>query len=106
MVCSAFFQFFLSAKLHFSICEMREMTSFSMKSIHFDLNEAAKCVDMPLTSLASLSRTRTKYKMATTFGLIVTTVGDVTTWKELPIGVRQLVKLLFENNCISPGLVL
>ena len=62
MVCSTFFQFFslLSAKQHDSICEMCEMTSFSMKSFHFDLNEAAKCLDMPLILLASLSLTRKK----------------------------------------------
>ena len=45
------------------------MTSFFKTSLHFDLNEATKCVDMPLTFLASLSRTRKKYKMVTTFGL-------------------------------------
>ena len=49
---------------------MREVTSLSMKSLHFDLNEAAKCVEKSLTLLAFLSRTRTKYKMATKFGLI------------------------------------
>ena len=37
-----------------------EMTSFSMTSLHVDLNEPAKCVDIiPLTLLASLSRLRT-----------------------------------------------
>ena len=45
------------------------MTSLSMTALRFDLNEAAKRVDMLLTLLASLSCTRTKYKMATTFGL-------------------------------------
>ena len=33
-------------------------------------------------------------------------VGDVTTWKELTIGGQQLVRLLFDNNYINPGLVL
>ena len=33
-------------------------------------------------------------------------VGDVTTWKELAIGVQQLVRLLFDNNSINSGLVL
>ena len=32
------------------------------------------------------------------------TVGDVTTWKELTIGVRQLVGLIFDNNFMNPGL--
>ena len=76
------------------------MTSFCMTSLHVDLNEAAKCVDIiPLTLLACVpdsrkinyylffphgvwntgyhiaslfivhSHTRTKYKMATIFGL-------------------------------------
>ena len=37
-----------------------EMTSFSMTSLHVDLNEAAKFVDIiPLTWLASLLRLRT-----------------------------------------------
>ena len=48
------------------------MTSFSMTSLHVDLKEAAKYVEIiPLTLIASLSRlrTRTKYKMATIFGL-------------------------------------
>ena len=45
------------------------MTSYAMMSVHFDLKEAAKCFDMPLTLLAFLSSTRTKYKMVTTFGL-------------------------------------
>ena len=33
-------------------------------------------------------------------------VGLVKTWKELTIGVQQLVRLLFNNNFINPGLVL
>ena len=42
------------------------MTSIYMTSLHVDLNEAAKSVDIiPLAP----SHTRTKYKMATTFGL-------------------------------------
>ena len=37
-----------------------EMTSFSITSLHVDLKEAAKCVNIiPLTLLASLSRLRT-----------------------------------------------
>ena len=61
VVLSSNFISLFSAKPHSSISEMREMKSFSMTSLHADLNEAIKCVDMPLT-LASLSRTRTKYK--------------------------------------------
>ena len=33
-------------------------------------------------------------------------VGGIKTWKELTIGVQQLVGLLFNNNFINPGLVL
>ena len=33
-------------------------------------------------------------------------VGGIKTWKELAIGVQQLVKLLFNNNFMNPGLVL
>ena len=29
---------------------------------------------------------------------------DVTTWKELTIGVQRLVGLLFDNHFINPGL--
>ena len=63
MVCSIFsiFSLFLSAKLYISICDKRKMTLFSITSFHVDLNEVAKCVniDMALTLLASLSRSRT-----------------------------------------------
>ena len=33
-------------------------------------------------------------------------VGGIKTWKEFTIGVQQLVRLLFSNNFINPGLVL
>ena len=33
-------------------------------------------------------------------------VGGIKTWKELTICVQQLVRLLFNNNFINPGLVL
>ena len=33
-------------------------------------------------------------------------VGGIKTWKELTIGVQQLVKLLFNNNFINSGLFL
>ena len=45
------------------------MTSLFMALFRFDLNEAAKCVDMPHTLLASLSHTGTKYKVEIKFGL-------------------------------------
>ena len=73
MVCSTFFNFF-SFNLRNYISQSAkkcEMTSFSVTSLHVDLNEAAKCVDIiPFTLLASLLRLRaprTKYKMATIF---------------------------------------
>ena len=53
------------------------MTSYCMTSLHVDLNEAAKCVDY-ITHIASLliapSHTRTKYKVATIFGLTYTKI--------------------------------
>ena len=33
-------------------------------------------------------------------------VQGLKTWKELTTGVQQLVRLLFNNNSINPGLVL
>ena len=71
-----FFQFF-SFNLRndiFQSAKKCEMTSFCMTSLHVDLNEAAKCVDIiPYTLLASLSylhtHSHTKYKIATIFGL-------------------------------------
>ena len=42
-----------------------EITSFSMMSLHADLNDAAKCVDIiPITLLASLSRLHTHVQNA------------------------------------------
>ena len=92
-----------------------------MTSLHVDLNKAAKCVDIkPLTLLAYLveaartpSHTCTKCKMATIFGITYKDsstkfmkVGGIKTWKELATGVQQLIRLLFNNNFINPGLVL
>ena len=78
------------------------MTSFSMTSFHVDLNKAAKCVDMLLALLASLSRPVTLPAYENwSWGQMK--VGDVTTWKELTIGIQQLVKLLFDNNFIYPA---
>ena len=33
-------------------------------------------------------------------------VGGIETWKELTIGIQQLVRLLFNYNFTNPGLVL
>ena len=50
-----------------------EMASFYKTSLHVDLNEAAKCVDIMLASFSRLRtlvhELRTKYNMATIFGL-------------------------------------
>ena len=57
-----FFSSFSSFNLRnhiFQSSKKCEMTSLSMTSLHVDLNEAGKCVDIPLTLLASLSRLRT-----------------------------------------------
>ena len=63
MVCSTFFNsIFFSFNLRnyiFQSAKKCEMTSRYIKSLHVDLNEAAKCVDIiSLTLLASLSRIR------------------------------------------------
>ena len=57
-----FFSFNLRNHI-FQSAKKCKMTSFSMRSLHVDLNEAAKCVDIiPLTLPASLSHLiRTKY---------------------------------------------
>ena len=94
------------------------MTSF-YTSFHIDPNEAAKRVDVICytTHIASLliapSHSHTNYKMATIFGLPYESfidqfmkVGGIKTWKELVIGVQQLIRLLANNNFINPGLVL
>ena len=86
-----------------------------MTSLHVDLNEAAKYVDIiPLTLLASLSRLRTLVQIQNgddiwpnlrRFITKIMKVGGIEIWKELTIGVQQLVRLLFSNNFINPGLV-
>ena len=93
-----------------------EMTSFYMTSLHVDLDEAAKCVDViPLTLLASLSRLHTLVKIQNgddiwpnlrRFINQFMKVGGIKTWKELTIGVQHLARLPFNNNFINPGLVL
>ena len=92
------------------------MKSFSTTSLHVDLSEAAKCVDIiPFTLLASLSRLRTLVQNTNgndiwpnlrRFINQFMKVGGIETWKELTIGVQQLVRLLFNNNFINPELVL
>ena len=74
MVCSTFLQIFsLLRNYKFQSVKKYEMTSFSMTSLHVDLNEAARCVDRIASRLIALSHTGPKYKMATIFGL---TYGD------------------------------
>ena len=89
------------------------MTSFSMTSLHVDLNAAAKCVDIiPLTLLASLSHLRKIqngddiWPNLRRFIYKFMKVGGIETWKERTIGAQQLVRLLFKNNFINPRLVL
>ena len=90
------------------------MTSFYMTSLHVNMNEAAKCVDIiPFTLLASLSRLRTLVQNGDDiwpnlrrFINQFMQVGGSKTWIGLTIGVQQLVRLLFNNDFINPGLVL
>ena len=100
-------------KLRTSICEMSEITSLSTTSLQFGVKEAPKCDNIPFTLPASLSCTRTKYKMAMKSGLTYeNSFTDLQylemsqTWKKLTTGVRQLARLLFDNNLVNPGLVL
>ena len=75
------------------------MTLFSMMSLHVDLNEAAKCVDIILlTLLASSSCLGTSYKIQNgddiwpnllRFINTFMKVGGIKIWKELTIGVQQ-----------------
>ena len=92
------------------------MTSFCMTSLHVDLNEAAKRVDViPLTLLAPYRAFAHSYKIQKGDDIWpnlrrcirqLMKNGGTKTWKELTIGVRQLVRLLFNKNSINPGIVL
>ena len=94
------------------------MTSFSMTSLHVDLNDAAKCVDYYTTHIgilvASFSRLRKiqngddVWPYLRRFINQFMKIAGVKTWKELMTGVKQLVRLLFNNNFINSdsGLVL
>ena len=73
-------------------CKMIIFKSLSMTSLHVDLNEAAKCDDI-WPNLRSFINQFMK-------------VRGIKTWKELMIVVQLLVRLLFNNNFINPGLVL
>ena len=119
MLCSNIFQFFLSFYLRnyiFESAKKCEMASFCVMSPHADLNEAAKCIDIiPLTSLL-IAPLHTRPKIQNGDDIFwpnlrrfinqFMKVAGIKTWKELTIGVQQLVRLLFENNLIAPGLVL
>ena len=92
------------------------MTSSSMTALHVDLNEAAKCVDIILLTLLASIPHLGPFEQNTNgedicpnlrrFMNKFMKVGGITTWKELVIGVQQLVRLLFNNNFISPELLL
>ena len=111
-----FFSFNLRNYVLFQSAKKCEMTSFSMTSLHVDLNEAAKCVDIiPLTLLASYRAFAYSYNIQNgddiwpnlrKFTNQFMKVGGIRTWQELTIDVQQLVTLLFNNNLINPGLVL
>ena len=94
------------------------MSSIYMTFLRVNLNEAAKCVDVILlTLLASLSRLLALVQNTNWFGDDIwpnlrrfinqfMKVGGIKTWNELTIDVQQLVRLLFKNDFINPGLVL
>ena len=115
MLFSIFFCFNLRNYI-FQSTKKCEMTSFSMMSLHVDLNKAAKRVDIiPLTLLTSLLRLRTLVQKTICddiwpnfrrFIQQFMKAGGIKTWKELTIGAQLLVRLLFNNDFINPGLVL
>ena len=91
------------------------MTSFYMKSLHVDLSEAVKCVDsISLILLASLSRLRTLTQnqngddlwpnLRNLINQSMKVVG-IKTWKELTIGIQQLVRLLFSPLALFTSVV-
>ena len=72
------------------------MTSFSITSLHVDLNDAAKlCVDITVAHVwPNLRRFINQFMK----------VGCIKIWKELMIGVPQLVRLLFKIILSTPDL--
>ena len=75
------------------------MTSFSMTSLHVDLDEAAKCADIiPLTLLYKIHSGDDIWPNLRRFINQFMKVGGIKTWKELTIGVQQLKKLLFKSS--------
>ena len=118
MVCSVFFNFFsFNLRNHiFQSAKKYKMTSFCMTSLHVHLNEAAKCVAIisptllaPLWHLRKIVQKQNGDDVWPNLRRLMvdlTKVRGMTTWKELMTGVKQLVRLLFKNNFINPGLVL
>ena len=77
------------------------MTLFSMKSLHVDLNEAAKCADFILLTLpASLSCLCTLVQNTNGDSIWnnLTKIGSIKTWKKLTIGVQQLVRTIILSS--------
>ena len=121
MVFSTFFSLIVR-KYIFQSAKKCEVTTFYMTSLQVDLNKAAKCVDIiPLTLLASISRFRalvqnTKWqRYFFSISRRFMKVGGIKIWRELTIGVQQLVKLLltiilstpdFHLNTLSADLIL
>ena len=83
----------------FQSAEKCEMTSFSITSLHVDLNEAAKCTFILLASLLRL-RTRVQNTKWRKF----MKVGGIKTWKGLTIGLQQLVRLFLTIISSTPNL--
>ena len=119
-MCSTFFQFFVSFNLRnytFQSAKKCEMTSFYMTLLHVDLNEAAKCVDILYHShcLPPYRAFAHQYKIQNgdeiwpnvrRFIYQFMKVRGIKTWKELTTDVKQLARLLFDNNSMNPGLVI
>ena len=89
----------------FQYAKKCEMTSFYMTSLHVDLNEAAKCVDIscrshcwpPYHAFAHSYKIQNCDDVWPNLRRFINQfmkVGGIKTWKELTIGVQHLVNLL------------
>ena len=118
MVCSTFSPFFhFNLRIYILQCAKKcEMTSFCMTSLHVYLNEAAECVDVlaptlliPYRTFAHLYKIQNGDDIWPNLRRLIVEfmkVRGMKAWKELTTGVQQLVRLLFGNNFINPGLFL
>ena len=70
------------------------MASYSMTSLHVDLNDAAKCVDREFAHSYKIQNGDDIWPNLRKFINQFMKVGEIKTWKELTIGVQQFVRLI------------